>query len=197
MEPIIWGLIVAALIVVALAAAFALKRHRSTHLRERFGDEYDRTVETTGKRSLAERELERREERVAHLDIRPLSATDRSRFLERWGVIQSRFVDEPRASVAEADELLEEVMRARGYPTEDFEHNAADLSVHHPAFVESYRAAYTIKARRGDGQATTEELRRAMIHYRALFAHLLEDGVAEEAEPHLGPLPDAPAPVRP
>jgi hypothetical protein len=105
-------------------------------------------------------------------------------------------VDEPRASVAKADDLLEEVMRARGYPTEGFEHNAADLSVDYPAFVESYRAAYAIRVRRGDGEATTEELRRAMIHYRALFAHLLKDDTAGVTEPDRAPLPEPTKRVR-
>lgn len=196
MDPLYWALIaVAAFALGALFVWAATKRRRSGHLKERFGDEYDRTVAASERRGEAERELERREERVAHLDIRPLSAPDRDRFLERWGVVQSRFVDEPRAAVAEADELLENVMRARGYPTEDFEHNAADLSVDYPAFVESYRAAYAIRARRGDGQATTEDLRRAMIHYRSLFAHLLEDVTPGGSEPRPEPLPDAPARV--
>lgn len=195
-DLVIWALIaLAAFALGALVVWLVTKRRRSNHLRERFGDEYHRTVAASQKRSHAERELEEREARVAHLDIRPLSAADRNRFLERWGVIQSRFVDEPVAAVAEVDELLEEVMRARGYPAEDFEHNAADLSVDYPAFVESYRAAYAIKARRGDGRATTEDLRHAMIHYRSLFAHLLEDGTPERtepgSEPGLGPLPDA------
>lgn len=199
-DPLVWVLIAVAFALGALAVWIATRRGRRKHLQVRFGDEYDRTVAASERRGHAERELERREERVARLDIRPLSAADRDRFLERWGVIQSRFVDEPTASVAEADELLEEVMRTRGYPAEDFEHNAADLSVDYPAFVESYRAAYAIKARRGSGQASTEDLRHAMLHYRTVFAHLLEygaheeDGVqgrAERAEP--GPLPDAPA----
>ncbi len=193
MAPLYWALIaVAAFVLGALIVWTLTKRRRSGHLKERFGDEYHRTVAASERRGEAERELEQREERVSHLDIRPLSTAERDRFLERWGVIQSRFVDEPTAAVAEADELLEKVMRARGYPAEDFEHIAADLSVDYPAFVESYRAAYAIKARRGDGQATTEDLRHAMLHYRSIFAHLLEDRAADRSEQEPGPLPDAP-----
>lgn len=194
LDSLTWILIAVVAFLLGAVIVWALtKKRRSGQLRERFGDEYDRAIEATGERSRAERELEQREERVARLDIRPLTPADRDRFLERWGVIQSRFVDEPSASVAEADELLEEVMRTRGYPAEDPEHIEADLSVDYPAFVESYRAARSIRARRGDGRATTEDLRHAVIHYRTLFAHLLEYDASERSEPAPRPLPDPPA----
>lgn len=183
MENSIWiALLIVALLVGAIVAWFVMQRRRSSQLQSRFGAEYDRTVETVGSRRHAESELEERQKRVSTLDIRPLSPVDRDRFSDQWQAIQARFVDEPTTAVVEADELLTEVMRTRGYPTGDFEQKAADLSVDHPRFVENYRAAHTIKTRRGQGQATTEDLRQAMIHYRALFDHLIEDGVAERVE---------------
>jgi hypothetical protein len=183
METSVWIiLLVVALLVGALIAWLAMQRKRSDRLRNRFGVEYDHTLETAGNRRHAEAELEQRQKRVSTFDIRPLDPADRDRFSHRWLAIQARFVDEPTTAIVEADELLTDVMRLRGYPTGDFEQRAADLSVDHPQFVDHYRAANTIKAQRGQGQATTEDLRQALIHYRALFDHLIEDQTAERVE---------------
>jgi hypothetical protein len=174
MDTEIWVLlIVVALLVGAAAAWFFLQQQRSRRLRDQFGPEYDRTLQDVGDRRKTERELERRQERVSKFEIRPLSPDDQERFAERWDIVQTRFVDHPNAAVAEADELLIEVMRTRGYPVGDFEQNVADLSVDHPRFVDNYRAAHEITARRERGDAGTEDLRQAMVHYRELFKDLI------------------------
>jgi hypothetical protein len=176
MDTAIWViLIVVALAVGAGAAWFLLQRRRSTHLRSQFGPEYDRTVKTLGNEGKAQAELERREKRVKHLELRSLSREEASEFGERWRLVQAKFVDHPEAAVDEADDLLTEVMRARGYPVADFEQRAADLSVEHGRFVDDYRAARDIVDRRKSGNASTEDLRQAMVHYRSLFQDLLQN----------------------
>jgi hypothetical protein len=181
-NPIAWiVLLVVAVVVVGAVAWYLGQRRRSQRLQERFGPEYERTVESTGKRSDAEAELEARQERVEALDIRPLSPEDRDRFRERWRVVQATFVDDPASAVADADKLIGEVMRARGYPVGDFEQRAADVSVDHPHVVDHYRAAHQIALRQRTGEADTEQLRQAMVHYRALFADLLELPDASDA----------------
>jgi hypothetical protein len=171
----VWLVLIAlALVVGAAAAWFYFQQQRTHRLRQRFGPEYDHSVRALGDRHHAERELQRREERVEHLEIRPLEPEDRERFLQQWQAVQGRFVDEPRGAIAEADDLVAEVMRARGYPVADFEQRAADISVDHPAVVENYRAANEIARRSDRGEADTEELRQAMVHYRVLFEDLLE-----------------------
>jgi hypothetical protein len=176
MDTAIWViLIVIAFALGGAAVWFFLRQRRTTELRSRFGPEYDRTVASHGDSKKAEAELERREKRVRHLDIRPLSGEERAEYSERWRVVQAKFVDHPEAAVDEADELLTEVMRSRGYPVADFEQRAADLSVDHGQFVENYRAAQTIVSRRKSGHGSTEDLRQAMVHYRSLFEDLLED----------------------
>ena len=170
----VWVVIaVAALIVVVLAVwAFArMKRTRS--LREGFGREYDRTVEHAGDRRAGERELLHRQERHDALDIRPLSPETRERFVQQWQVTQTRFVDDPSGAVIEADRLVQEVMKERGYPTDDFEQRAADISVEHPELVERYRTAHGIAQANERGQASTEDLRQSVRHYRSLFEELL------------------------
>lgn len=175
MDPILWVMIVLiALLVGAAAAWFLLQQRRRTHLREHFGPEYDRAVSESGDRVRAERELEEREQRVRKLDIRPLSARQRDAFAASWRDVQARFVDTPSQAIHEADELVSEVMRQRGYPVGDFEQRAADVSVDHPRVVENYREARVISLRNRTGDAGTEELRQAMVHYRALFEDLLE-----------------------
>jgi hypothetical protein len=181
-NPIAWiVLLVVAVVIVGAVAWYLGQRRRSQRLQERFGPEYERTVESTGKRSDAEAELEARQERVEALDIRPLSPEDRDRFRERWRVVQATFVDDPASAVADADKLIGEVMRARGYPVGDFEQRAADVSVDHPHVVDHYRTAHQIALRQRTGEADTEQLRQAMVHYRALFADLLELPDASEA----------------
>jgi len=169
-------MIVVAIVVVIAAALgwLAWSRQRSTRLRDRFGDEYHREVSRTGNVSQAEAELAARERRVAKLHIRPLSHEDAARYGQSWRAIQTRFVDDPRAAVSEADRVVGEVMHARGYPVGDFEQQVADISVDHPDVVINYRAAREIAALHARGQASTEDLRQAMVHYRALFADLLE-----------------------
>lgn len=178
-----WGWIVIGVLVVAVGAvaAWALRSKRRTErLQETFGPEYQRTVGASDDRRRAESELEERRERRERLDIRPLPPEDRDRYAQAWGATQAGFVDAPEEAVREADRLITEVMRERGYPMEDFDRRAEDLSVDHPQVVEDYRAAHAISLRAGDGDATTENLRQAMVHYRALFQELL---VTEEPRP--------------
>lgn len=184
-----WWIVIAAVIVMLFAGALwsAQQRRRSMGLRRQFGPEYEREVRTQG-RTAAETELERRERRVHALEIRPLSREDRERFGEEWRAVQARFVDDPGGSVSEADRLVGEVMRARGYPVGEFEQRAADVSVDHPVVVQSYRAAHEIALRHRSGGANTEDLRKAMVHYRALFEDLLGErvrvaGRSEEVQP--------------
>jgi hypothetical protein len=165
---------VLAVIVIAAIAAFMIsRRRRSEHLRDRFGAEYDRAVDKTGDRSKAEAELAEREKRVEKLNIRQLEPAEREDFIRRWSEVQGRFVDDPPRAVAFADALLGEVMKARGYPVSDFDQRAGDISVDHPQVVEHYRTAHDIAVRHERGQAGTEDLRQAMIHYRALFDNLV------------------------
>lgn len=178
------GWIIVAIVIVAvliIAGALWSRRRRSEHLKDRFGREYDRAVEAKGGRSKAEADLAEREKRVEKLDIRPLSDEERRRFSERWTDVQARFVDDPARALAFADALLGEVMKARGYPVSDFEQRAGDISVDHPNVVEHYRTAHDIAERHTRGEASTEDLRQAMIHYRALFDDLV--GVQAPAAP--------------
>jgi hypothetical protein len=172
-DPQTW-IIAAIVVVVLIALAWAIERQRrSKHLRQRFGSEYDRTVSARGDRAKAEAELVAREKRVERLKIVPLSQADAALFAEQWRVLQSRFVDNPKGVVAEADRLVREVMTKRGYPVGDFDSRVDDISVHHPGLVETYRAAQAIAVRDQQGEASTEELRKAVVYYRALFDELL------------------------
>jgi hypothetical protein len=162
------------LLVVALAARKS-RRVRQRRLRAQFGPEYERALEVHGNERKAERELERRERRVHKLHINELDAAHRVQFASDWGHAQTRFVDDPSGAVREADELINKVMRARGYPLEDFEHRAEDLSVDHANVVQHYRAARALAEANREGLANTEELRMALVHYRTLFSELLEE----------------------
>ena len=167
------------LIAVAIAGAIVLavrerRRAQSKHLRDRFGPEYARTLEAAGSREKAEAELAAREKRVERLELVALPAAEAERFAQSWEALQAQFVDSPTTAVGEADHLVRDLMQKRGYPMGDFERRAADLSVHHASVVENYRAAQAIAARNLRGQADTEDLRRAVVHYRALFEELLE-----------------------
>jgi hypothetical protein len=178
-------ILVAVLVVIALggiAAWLFFQRRRTEKLRTRFGPEYVRELQETGDRRHAEAKLEEREKRVEHLHILPLTPGDRARFAESWRGVQMRFVDNPGAAIAEADHLLGEVMSKRGYPVTDFDQRAADISVDHPLVVENYRAAHAIALRYSDGRASTEDLRQAMIHYRALFEDLISELEAMRAK---------------
>ncbi|MHB8528419.1 MAG: hypothetical protein ACYC8V_02775 [Caulobacteraceae bacterium] len=173
-------------IVVIVALALFIRSRRSDKLRSRFGPEYSRVIEATGDKRHAEAELNERAKRVHKFDIRPLPVADRERYVESWRAVQARFVDDPRDAVARADTLLGEVMGARGYPVADFEQRAADLSVDHPVVVQNYRAAHDIAVRHERGEASTEDLRQAMVHYRALFDEIVSEGLpaagAEQAD---------------
>jgi len=164
--------------IVAVAVLVVLRR-RSAKLRARFGSEYDRAVAETGNRFKAEAKLENVEKRVKSYSLTALSAADRDRFQQSWRKIQADFVDDPARALAEADQLLGTVMMARGYPPSDFENRAAEISVDHATVVENYRAGHDIAVRQSQRQATTEDLRKGMIHYRALFDELM----AEEQVP--------------
>ena len=166
------GAVAAALI--ALAVWFLSQKKQSKRLQDRFGPEYGQTVVDLGSKRKAESELKARERRIEGLDIAPLVPAEAARFTEAWNALQGRFVDNPQGVVVQADQLVRELMLKRGYPMGDFEHRAADISVDHPAVVHNYRAAQAIAVRGERGQANTEELRKAVVHYRALFDELLE-----------------------
>ena len=170
---------IAAVIVIVIAIAIAVvwyvrKQERTKKLRAQFGPEYDHAVVTLGNRTKAEAELLSRRERMEKIRIRALSEENRDYFATKWHQTQSLFVDDPPGSIREADRLVCELMRVRGYPVSDFENRAADLSVDHPLVVRSYRAAHNIAQRLDQGNADTEDLRRGFVHYRELFDELLE-----------------------
>jgi hypothetical protein len=169
-----WTVVI--LVVVALIAIgwLLMRQRNSRHLQARFGPEYRRVIAERGDRAKAEAELRAREKRVQRFKIEPLSPADAARFGDRWGELQTHFVDDPRAVVGEADNLVRELMVKRGYPMADFERNAADISVDHPALVENYRAAHAVGVLNERGEASTEQLRKALVYYRDLFAELLE-----------------------
>ena len=171
-------LAVAVVVIAAIAVAgwFYLQKQRTSQLRSKFGPEYNRTLRAEGDAKHAEQVLEQRQKRVEKLNITALSTTQRNEFAQAWEKEQARFVDDPSNAVNNADRLVRRVMETRGYPVSDFEQRVADISVDHPVVVENYRVAHDVAERTRDQQVGTEELRTAMIHYRALFADLLKDG---------------------
>jgi hypothetical protein len=179
-DPRVIALGAAAVVVVMVAAWLYARKRRATtaSLRQRFGPEYQRAVLTHG--SKAEAKLADREKRVETLNIRDLDSMEHERFSQRWEALQFRFVDSPKGAVAEADDLVSSVMKARGYPVSDFDQRAADISVDHPRVVENYRLAHEIALRAGKEGATTEDLRTATIHYRSLFEELVQLPTAVE-----------------
>src|SRR5579872_1870116 len=195
MNTIPLGWLIAGVVLIAVLAlaawVYLQKRKQSARLQQRFGAEYQRTVGELGGRSKAESELKARERRVEHLTILPLAPAEAARFTQAWSALQGRFVDNPKGVVVQADELIRELMQKRGYPMGDFESRAADISVDHPGVVENYRAAQAISMRAEHGAADTEELRKAVVHYRALFAELLEvhqakyEVISEKHEAHI------------
>lgn len=174
-----WSWIVIAVVVVvivllaAVVAASMMRQKRSERLRDQFGPEYEHTVEKAGDQRAAERELLARERKHNKLDIKELAPESRMRYVEAWGVTQAGFVDNPSKSVGDADRLVTEVMRERGYPVDDFEQRAADVSVDHPQVVEHYRAAHILHLAQEQGEIGTEAQREALVHYRALFERLV------------------------
>jgi hypothetical protein len=176
MELWMW-IVLAVIAVVVIGAGGYLwqQRQRTEELTGRFGPEYQRAVEDTGDRRAAERELAAREERVREMEIRPLDPADRTRFAEEWRQVQARFVDDPAGSISIADRLVQEVMQERGFETDGgFDQRAADVSVQHARVVPEYRRAHEIAERHASDGVPTEELRQAMVHYRAVFEDLLE-----------------------
>jgi hypothetical protein len=176
MDPKLIVLAVVVIVIVAVLAWLYVRKRRSTtvELRQKFGPEYDRAVLKHGSERKAEAKLADREKRVEKLNIRDLDPVERERYLKRWESVQSRFVDSPKRAVTEADDLVSSLMKVRGYPVTDFDQRAADISVDHPRVVENYRSAHEIAVRVGNEQATTEDLRTAMIHYRSLFEELVQ-----------------------
>jgi hypothetical protein len=178
-----WGWILIAAVAVLLIAAIVMsirKQQRTKQLQSQFGPEYDRTIESADSRRKAESELAARQERREQLDIRPLSSAARERYTTQWQTVQAQFVDNPSGAVGSADTLIQSVMADRGYPVDDFESRAADVSVDHPHVVENYREGHRLAEQCANGNGSTEELRQAMRHYRALFDELVEpDGDAD------------------
>ena len=179
---LIVGITVAVCALIGVGAWIAMNQIRSRRLKQRFGPEYDRAVKGAPDRDLAEAELQKREDRVRKYKIASLSEHDRAHYQHAWDGVQNRFVDDPRGAATEADELIFEVMERRGYPVNGFEQAAADLSVDYPSVVENYRAATAIAQRNRQGEAGTEDLRQALVYYRALFHELLQ--AAPSNEPH-------------
>ena len=173
-------LIAAAVVLILAAVWFMARRQRAKELRRRFGPEYNRAVRHYGSENRAQDALAARARRMERIHIQPLSRDDHDRFLGRWETIQRGFVDDPSGSIQQADALVVELMRTLGYPMTDFEHRAEDISVDHPHVVQNYRAAHSIAELHDAGDASTEDLRQALVHYRALFDELLEGHLAAE-----------------
>ncbi len=171
---IIIAVVLVLVIIGAILGPIFARRRRSERFHDQFGPEYDHTVQTMGNEKKAQTELDERRKHVETLDIRPLSVSERERYLADWTAVQAKFVDEPGQATVEADHLIMEVMQVRAYPVSDFEQRAADISVSYPALVSNYRAAREIAIKNEHHQADTEELRQAMIYYRSLFDELLE-----------------------
>lgn len=170
--------VVALLIVVGLVARGA-RVSRTESLRDKFGNEYDHALREHGSRTKAEHDLIERTEQVKKYNIVPLNAGDRDRFRKDWQRVEQRFIERPATAVVEADELLADIMRARGYPMGDFDRHVADLSVTHPTIIEHYRAGHRVITQ-SPGKASTEDLRQAMLHYRALFDELIDDRIGND-----------------
>jgi hypothetical protein len=179
MSPLQIAIIAIVVIALAVVIWLFLKTKRTKQLHARFGPEYERTVRSEGTARAAEKVLQERQQRVAGLEITPLTEQQRNRFAEAWDNEQAHFVDEPRAAVESADQLVGDVMKARGYPVEEFDQRAADISVEHPQLVANYRAAHEIAVRHRQGKAGTEDLRAAFIGYRSMFEELLGTGAQE------------------
>jgi FtsZ-interacting cell division protein ZipA len=175
-----WGLIliaVAAVAIVAMVALGMMRKRRTKQLQGQFGPEYDRTIEAADSKKDAEAELAARRDRREQLEVRPLSSAARERYVAQWQTVQAQFVDSPEAAVASADQLIQSVMGDRGYPVKDFDTRAADISVDHPQVVENYREGHRLAEKSSNGDGSTEDLRQAMRHYRALFDELVETDV--------------------
>jgi hypothetical protein len=177
MDTWIWIVIIVVVVLVVIwaVAMYLSSRRRRHHLQERFGPEYDRTVDGADRRRQAERDLRDREARHDELELHPLSDASRERYTQQWQEMQTGFVDRPQVAVADADRLITDLMRERGYPVDDFDTRSELVSVDHPDVVENYRTAHGIASRTIDGHTTTEDLRQAVVSYRALFEEMLAD----------------------
>jgi hypothetical protein len=179
MDTWIWIVIAAAAVIVLLVLVMAaMSRRRRHHLQGRFGPEYDRTLDGASNRRTAERDLRERESRRDELELRPLSEASRQRYQQQWADMQGGFVDRPQVAVSDADRLVTDLMRERGYPVDDFDTRSELVSVDHPQVVQNYRTAHSIAARNIEGRTSTEDLRQAVISYRAIF----EEMISEDAE---------------
>jgi len=171
--------LIVAIVGIAIAAWLIIQRERTRKLKTQFGPEYDRVIDQETSAHRAETVLQERKRRVEKYNIRKLTAEERDTFAAKWRATQEHFVDSPRDAVAQADSLVGDAMRIRGYPMSDFEQRAADLSVDQPMVVENYRIAHDIAQRDAQGPASTEDLRKAMQHYRSLFEHVLDTHVLQ------------------
>lgn len=185
LTPLEIGLGLVVLVLLAGLAVLIMRNRQHANLRSKFGSEYDRTVEEAGSSRKAEAELQEREKRVASFSLRRLSPQQTDMFTDGWMKVQNQFVDDPQGAVSRADVLLTEVMEARGYPIVDFDRRSADLSVYHPEVVQNYRSAHDIAIRHARGEADTEDLRQAMIHYRALFEELVHEPDEPDGMSHM------------
>ena len=172
---IIIGVILVLVVLGAVIAVVSSRRQRSKGFQNKYGPEYDRTVQSAGNEKKAQAELDERRKHVETLNIRPLSVSERERYQAEWTAIQAKFVDQPGQATVEADHLIMEVMKVRAYPVSDFEQRAADISVNYPALVSNYRLAREIAIKNEQHSANTEELRQAFIYYRSLFDELLKE----------------------
>ncbi|NYF49783.1 hypothetical protein [Tunturiibacter gelidoferens] len=174
MDPkIVTAIVIAVAVLIVVGVILYTRRNRSAQLKQKFGPEYDRVVSQQGDPKLAENVLAERERRVSSLKLRSLPEAERDRYMHQWTFVQKQFVDDPRGAVNEADRLVTDVMNSRGYPMSEFAQRADDISVHYPETVGNYRVAHDIVLRHAKGQSTTEDLRRAMVHFRSLFDELL------------------------
>lgn len=201
MDTWIW-IVIAAVVVVAVilvVVAAVSGRRRRSHLKERFGPEYDRTVDSTDHRRQAERDLREREQRHDQLELRPLAPAARERYEQRWATLQSDFVDRPQVAVADADSLIAVVMHDRGYPVEDFDANRDLLSVEHGRVIDDYRKGHELYLRTVEGTASTEDLRQAVVAYRSLFEELIrdDDGASPDRPDRIGAADVRPADTAP
>jgi hypothetical protein len=183
MNSTVMAIIAVVILIVAIALIWILvRRGRSQRLKSKFGPEYARTVQQAGSRGKAEKDLESRQKRREGLEIRPLDPGLRERYAREWQQVQADFVDAPSDAVRRADQLVTQVMRERGYPTDNFDQRSSDVSVDHPQVVEDYRAAQKISLANRENKASTEDLRLAMRHYRSLFDDLLGKGDTQPSE---------------
>jgi hypothetical protein len=173
-QVMVTAVVIAIVLVVAISGYLIYRKSRTHAFRTRFGPEYDRAVKTHGSSRKAEAKLADRETHVKTLELRDLGATERDRFVADWQVVQARFVDYPKSAVNDADELISSLLAARGYPKGSFDQRAADISVSYPRVMEDYRLANGIAVRTGRVDASTEELRTAMIQYRTIFDELVQ-----------------------